>query len=611
MNRIPRQSVAAVLVAVIGAIFLAACTPKPQSAEPVVEEFFAKLAAGDFSGAAALTDQPDKVAQVLEETFTGLQAEAMTATITQTDAKETIATANYQLHWQLPKDRSLDYETTMTLNKVNDAWLIRWQPTALHPKLGANQHLELRAVNAQRASVVSSDGAEILAPGTVYRLLVDVNKVEDRKAAASTIAAALNTASQQDALVVPINAQELGDSLAEANGVYSVTTINKQSAGGIMGQLAGEPGVSFNEEAALVSKDPGFAPDIISRVAALVNEDLQGANGWQVAVVTHDGALVEDVEYHEAKAAPAVKVSLDHNVQQAAEEAVNKRPDMQAMMVAMRPSTGEILAVAQTDKADEQGDLALSGQFPPGSTFKIVTASAGIQDSGLNPDSIVPCPGTMNLYGRTVTNYNGFSIGNAPLRQAFARSCNTTFADISTQLQPGQLKDIGKQFGLGIDYDVPGLTTITGSIPQGDTPLERTEAGYGQGLTLVSPFGLALVSATAARGSTPTPTLVSGFETTQNETSTPPAPQTIEQLRELMGAVTEPGGTAAGMRAGGKIYAKTGEAEITGGSHAWFTGYRDDIAFATLIVLGGGSESAVSITDNFFVTLDELSGAQG
>ena len=104
--------------------------------------------------------------------------------------------------------------------------------------------------------------------------------------------------------------------------------------------------------------------------------------------------------------------------------------------------------------------------------------------------------------------------------------------------------------------------------------------------------------------------LVSGFETTQNETSDAPAPQTIEQLRELMGAVTEPGGTASGMQAAGKIFAKTGEAEITGGSHAWFTGYRDDIAFATLIVLGGGSESAVSITDSFFVKLDELSGTQ-
>ncbi len=594
----------------LGAVFLAACTPKPKSAEPVVEEFFSLLAAQDFVGAAQLTDQQDKVASVLEQTWAGLQVETLTADITSVDSKETIATANYALDWQLPKDRALKYDTSLTLNKVNGEWLIRWQPTALHPKLGANQHLELRAVNAQRASVVSSDGAEILAPGTVYRILVDLNQVTDRAATARAISQALATANQQDETVLTIDAATLTKDLEAAEGTYSVTTVNQQAGMGIQEQLAGEPGVTFNEEAALVSKDPSFAPDIISRVAALVNEDLEGANGWQVAVVTHDGALVDDVVYHEPKAAPAVEVSLDHNVQLAAEEAVNKRPEMKAMIVAMRASTGEILAVAQTDKADEDGDLALSGQFPPGSTFKIITATAGIEDKGLTPTSIVPCPGTMNLYGRTVTNYNSFGLGEVPLSQAFARSCNTTFADISTQLEPGELQRVGKQFGLGIDYDVPGLTTITGSVPEGETPLDRTEAGYGQGLTLVSPFGLALASATAARGSTPTPTLVSGFETTQNETSEAPPPEAIEHLRTLMSAVTDPGGTASGMQASGKIFAKTGEAEITGGSHAWFTGYRDDIAFATLIVLGGGSESAVGITDSFFLKLDELTAAQ-
>jgi cell division protein FtsI/penicillin-binding protein 2 len=61
------------------------------------------------------------------------------------------------------------------------------------------------------------------------------------------------------------------------------------------------------------------------------------------------------------------------------------------------------------------------------------------------------------------------------------------------------------------------------------------------------------------------------------------------------------------MQANGEIYAKTGEAEINEGSHAWFTGYRDDdIAFATLVVLGGGSETSVSITDAFFQNLDRF-----
>ncbi len=66
-----------------------------------------------------------------------------------------------------------------------------------------------------------------------------------------------------------------------------------------------------------------------------------------------------------------------------------------------------------------------------------------------------------------------------------------------------------------------------------------------------------------------------------------------------------PGGTASGMQAGGTIFGMTGEAEINGGSHAWFTGYRDDdIAFATLVVLGGDSETSVQVTDNSLQKLD-------
>ena len=61
------------------------------------------------------------------------------------------------------------------------------------------------------------------------------------------------------------------------------------------------------------------------------------------------------------------------------------------------------------------------------------------------------------------------------------------------------------------------------------------------------------------------------------------------------------------MQAQGTIYGKTGEAEINDGSHAWFTGFRDDdIAFATLVVLGGGSTISVNITDNFLQRLDAL-----
>ena len=117
---------------------------------------------------------------------------------------------------------------------------------------------------------------------------------------------------------------------------------------------------------------------------------------------------------------------------------------------------------------------------------------------------------------------------------------------------------------------------------------------------------MALVSATAARGSMPVPYLVQGVETKVGEEIAPLPPEAIDELRQLMAAVTAPGGTASGMSAGADIRGKTGEAEINEGSHSWFTGYRadDDIAFATLVVLGGGSEAAVALSDRMLLNLD-------
>lgn len=585
---------------------LVACTPKPASVDPVVEDFLNSIENRDVETASSLTDSSALASVAINDTWTGLQAEGLDAQLDSVDLNDNVATATYTMNWDLPRNRDLSYQASMTLTRFGDDWTISWHPSVLHPELSTSQHLELRAINAERASVVSSDGADILVPGTVYRLLVDLDQVTDLNPTVNRIVTVVNAAHERDSQVQRLNAEELSRNLKDASGRFSVMTINEREGVNVKNELANTPGIIMNPEAAMVNIDPDFAPDIISRVARVVEEELEGANGWEIATVTPDGVAMKTLERHEAEEAPAVRISLDHDVQQAAEEAVNLRRDMQTMLVAIRPSTGEILAVAQSDLADREGDLALSGQYPPGSTFKIISAGLGIEDQGLTPDSIVPCPGSMNLYGRTVNNYNQFSLGNVPLELAFARSCNTTFADISTQADPGELKEIGRSFGLGMNYEIPGINTVTGSIPEGETPLERTEAGYGQGLTLASPFGMALVSATVAAGKTPNPTFISGHETKESSDAKPLKKETIDQLRRVMRAVVLPGGTAGGMRAGGEIYGKTGEAEITGGSHAWFTGYRDDIAWATLVVLGGGSEAAVAVTDEFLVRLDEL-----
>ncbi|MGO1572755.1 penicillin-binding transpeptidase domain-containing protein [Corynebacterium casei] len=594
-----KRSVSLLCAVSIAAGTVVACTPKPVSADPTVDSIVQAMESGEAFG--EFFDRSAEVDDVFTSTYEGLQAEGIDVEVHDIEQNDSRATANYTITWDLPRDRELTYDTSMVLTKANDEWTGRWQPIMVHPSLGANQHLELRSIPAERASVVSSDGVELMRPGLQYRVIVDMRDVEGVPAFAGRIAAAINDAGGN----AP-EASDLASEMSEVDGNYSVGLFNEEIGKRLQARFADDPQVRINEEPALVVRDQGFARDLMSRVSNLVSDDVDGVNGWSVAVVNDEGAAFSNVVEHAPDPSPAVRVSIDYDVQRAAEEAVNLRADSQTMMVAIRPSSGEILAVAQTEAADRDGDVALSGQYPPGSVFKIITAAAGVDKQGVDSGTIVPCPGTMDIYGRVVTNYNGFSLGNVPLQDAFASSCNTTFADMSTKLEPGQLADEGKQFGLGIDYEIPGLTTMTGSIPQGDTPLERTEAGYGQGYDLASPFGMALVSATVANGSTPIPTLVSTEETKASETVEPPSEHVINELRSMM-RQTVTSGTAAGMQAQGEIFGKTGEAEINQGSHAWFTGYRadDDIAFATLVVLGGGSETSVSITDSFFQNLDK------
>ena len=564
------------------------------------------LVSRDTEGLSSLVDDPSSASASISATWDGLQADSLDAELTGLSQSENLATATYSMHWQLPRERDLSYEAQMTLTQTGDDWTVRWQPSVLHPRLGAHQHLELRSITPKEASVVSSDGVELLRPGIAYRLLVDTNAMGAAPETAFRISEALATGHEADRAVPLRDAAQLTTDLENAQGTFSVAMVPQGAQRTVEDKLGGLAGVRLNEEAAMVNADPSFAPDIMARVGALVREDLEGEAGWNVSVVNENGAAYEELEREDAAPAPAVHISLDHRVQRAAEAALEPVAGQQAMIVAIRPSTGGILAVAQTPAADKDGNVATMGQYPPGSTFKIITAAAGMEKQGLGTGSIVPCPGTMDIFGRTVTNYAGFSLGSVSLESAFAHSCNTTFADISTKLAPGELAQIGKQFGLGLDMKIPGLDTITGSIPEGEEPLDRTEAGYGQGLDLASPFGMALVAATAAHGAMPVPYLIQGAKTELSEDPGAMPPEAVGQLQQMMAAVTAPGGTANGMSAGGDIRGKTGEAEINGGSHSWFAGYRvdDDIAFATLVVLGGGSEAAVAITDRMLHNLN-------
>ncbi|MET0234519.1 MAG: penicillin-binding transpeptidase domain-containing protein, partial [Kibdelosporangium sp.] len=325
-----------------------------------------------------------------------------------------------------------------------------------------------------------------------------------------------------------------------------------------------------------------------------------GKSGFRVVTLDAAGGEVEEIFVKDAEAGTAVHVTLSRKIQAAAEAAIDPVPQVSAI-VAMKPSTGELLAVAQNAPADAQGSVALTGRYPPGSTFKIVTSVAALQSgSAVTPDTPVGCPGTITIGPRAIPNSGNFDKGTIPLHTAFAVSCNTTFAKLASDMAPDALTNAAKQLGIGVDYVIPGITTVTGSAPPATDLTERAEDGFGQGKILTSPFGLAVVASTVASGTVPKATLFRDMPTKLDRQPSPVAAPVLESLRSMMREVVtiNPGLPLAQLP---DVRGKTGTAQFGDGtrSHGWFAGYQGDVAFAVLLTDVGTSGVALDATDRF------------
>jgi cell division protein FtsI/penicillin-binding protein 2 len=303
-------------------------------------------------------------------------------------------------------------------------------------------------------------------------------------------------------------------------------------------------------------------------------------------------------------------------------------------MVVVRPSTGEVLAVA--NGGDDTGfNRAFEGRYPPGSTFKVVSTEA-LLAAGLSPDETVPCPAGANVGGRTFVNAEAHELGSVPFRVDFAESCNTAFVGLADRVTDAQLAESAAALGLTDDYAL-GVPSFGGDVPANDDAVGHAAAMIGQSRVLASPLGLSVVAASVAEGATVTPVLVTdpltGARLLPDETdtdtdtdtdteeaapsSTPtsvPAPAAqgrsldpavAATLQELMGEVVTSGtGTVLAGVPGPPVHAKTGTAEygteVPPRTHAWMIGYQGDLAFAVLVEDGGfGAQAAGPVVEQF------------
>ncbi len=331
-----------------------------------------------------------------------------------------------------------------------------------------------------------------------------------------------------------------------------------------------------------------------------------------------------------------VYTTLDVNLQEVAFNALSAR---KGAIVVTNPKTGEILAMVSKPDfdpntiqqdwasllADKSTDAKLlnratQGLYPPGSTFKIATALAYIKEHPDNySDYKFSCNGKYSYEGETISCYHGENHGYVDFVSSFAKSCNSSFANIGLEVKRKTFQSTLKNLMFG--EELPLTMNYNKSSAQLDDETESSDVmqlSIGQGATLVSPMHMNMITCSIAnKGILMKPYVVSGVKSETGKEVKSYSSESYKRLMSekeseilttMMEAVVQ-SGTASKLK--GLTYTaagKTGSAEFndsTSDSHAWFTGFapvEDPKVCVTIIVedAGSGGSYAVPIAKRIF-----------
>ena len=544
------------------------------------------------------------------------------------DAPRKVA-ASMDVTWQIDPKRTWTYTTEVPLVEVeatdggDPTWLVDWSPAVVHPRLADGDSFQTVRLPAARGEILGPDGKPLVGLRPVVVVGIQPGATVDRTAAA-----------QQVASLVGVDAASLTDRVEAGNDtdLISVITLRKEAFEPVRSQLEAIPGVVLQEDEIPLAPSRNFARALIGTVGPATAEiakdsngrvaegDLTGLSGLQasqdvalsgqaglsIRVVPAKGTGKEPFVLKEfsTKAGEPVTITIDPKVQEAADEVMASAPKP-AALVAIRPSTGDVLAVSNGPEGADGYNRAMIGKYPPGSTFKIASSLA-LLENGLTPETVVDCPATI-VVGKEFSNAEGEVLGSVPFSKDFADSCNTAFVGQSRTITAEQLADTAKKLGYReLDLGVP---LAQASVPVTDSETEHAADMIGQGKVEASPFAVALASASVAAGRSVQPRLIIDPKHPEPERGEEIDPKAIASLRALMrGVVTDGTGSALLGIPGGDVAGKTGTAEFGTESppqtHAWFTGFQGDIAFAVLVEDGGfGGQVAAPLAADFLTKL--------
>lgn len=357
-----------------------------------------------------------------------------------------------------------------------------------------------------------------------------------------------------------------------------------------------------------------------------LDDSLRGTNGAETMVVNVVGKEVRVLGRVLPAAGHNVVLTIDSILQDAAWNALGGRP---GAVVALDPRDGSVLAMVSSpsfdpnlfrggisvkdwkklsqDPAHPLENRAVSGQYPPGSTYKLVVAAAALEEGLITPSTTFNCPGSFTLGNRTFRCWQKHGHGRISLHRAIVESCDVYFYNLGKLLGVDKIAQYARAFGFG---DVTGIDLPRekgGTIPTREWKLARFKKSWqpgetislsiGQGFNTVTPLQLALAYGTLANGGTLwRPRVIRQIEAIDGSVIQAFAPEKkgalpISEKNRLLlrdalwGVVNEPGGTGGALRRKeADVAGKTGTAQVVGnlsdGKARSFSGrFRDHALF--------------------------------
>ncbi|THD76351.1 penicillin-binding protein 2 [Thalassobius vesicularis] len=403
-------------------------------------------------------------------------------------------------------------------------------------------------------------------------------------------------------------------------------------------------------------------------IEARLEDQLRGKAGTKRVEVNAVGRVMRELDRQEGQPGASLQLTLDHRLQNYAQARLGNES---AAAVVIDCETGDLLAMASAPSFDPnlfvQGisvsdyraltenkyrplaSKSVQGLYPPGSTFKMVTALAALDAGVISPEETVWCPGHLEVSNRRFHCWKRTGHGHVDLKSSLRESCDVYYYDVALKVGIEKISAMAERLGLGHRFDIPMSAVATGRAPTKEWKSSNTgqewvvgdtvNASIGQGYVLASPLQLAVMSARIATGRAVSPRLLKSVDGVE-QPSGAGEPLGVDEalLRQVRRAMFEVSNNRRGTAYGSRIVTeefrmagKTGTSQVRNitaaerargvtknedlpwerRDHALFVNFApfDNPRYAVAVVVehgGGGSAAAAPIARD--ITLQALYG---